>query len=245
MMLNFSFYFWNIQQIELHCPTDVANREFALNLSSLALTLLVVLAFISPHSCCFGFFATRTLKHWNDHNSLLSPCCSGIVISVPHAVSHAYNSRGKNEFCEVSCIIVCSSVMCIMMCNVILESHNQNLNPRCIRTSCFINTVGRQWSQSLLQWHTPLSKQGDGFCWVYFWPSATKWLRLSAQTVVLCSTRISAPLGKHGSKVLSRYCGRGRAMTELVLKISYRKNRISLISSVLFTFSVCFKLIPT
>lgn len=29
-MLNLSFYFWNMQQTELHCPTDVANREFAL-----------------------------------------------------------------------------------------------------------------------------------------------------------------------------------------------------------------------
>lgn len=30
IMLNLSFYFWNIQQIELYCPTDVANRELAL-----------------------------------------------------------------------------------------------------------------------------------------------------------------------------------------------------------------------
>lgn len=30
MMLNLSFYFWNIQQIELYCPTDVANRDFVL-----------------------------------------------------------------------------------------------------------------------------------------------------------------------------------------------------------------------
>lgn len=29
-MLNLSFYFWNMQQTELHCPTDMANREFAL-----------------------------------------------------------------------------------------------------------------------------------------------------------------------------------------------------------------------
>lgn len=116
-------------------------------LSSLVSVQSVVLAFIFPLAVAllffgwfffFCFFLARTLKHLNEHNLLLSSRCSGIVISVPASVSPVYISQGKNEFCEVSCIIVCAFVMCIMMCNIALERLKQWSKVESLLHVCFM-----------------------------------------------------------------------------------------------------------